>query len=438
MLSKLFNVDDAVKSFKKNKKILLSLSGGVDSVVLLDLLNKSIYKKNIFLLHINYNTDSHSSKSRALCLELSKIYNNKLFQINRFIDSSNFESKAREDRYKTLYAYSKKYNIDSIMTAHHYDDQIETLYMMKYIHKSNWVSMLGIREYYGKIYRPLLNVSKKSIYEYAKDKNLSWIEDDTNNNMKYLRNKVRHKLLPERKSKDLLIEKELISEHEKCKNLFKKTLLSINKDLDSKTLAKEHYITLNNDIIKYYDKSNIKILYQSALKKINARVFCSRSHWGNFYNFIKESSAGSKFYLSSNLIVFMDRNNHTILIDSYYNKINSLKKMKKIKINNFNIKLFDNTSICESDINYNITLPNTININDLFVRYWRPGDFCYSDYYKCNVKVKKLFINNKVSLINKLRTPILVNSNNKILAIPNLYNYKLNEECIKMLWEENE
>ena len=74
----------------------------------------------------------------------------------------NFEASAREKRYYELDKLSNKLDIPIIFTAHHLDDQIETLYM-KMLDKSDWISMIGIRNSMGKVKRPLLNLQKEVI-----------------------------------------------------------------------------------------------------------------------------------------------------------------------------------------------------------------------------------------------------------------------------------
>ena len=178
------------KNENKEPKILLSLSGGVDSVVLLDLVNKKFRnsKVKIYLLHVNYKVHKLSDEAELLCKKLAVKYNNKLILRTVVMDGKNFEHKARLYRYNILYKYAEIYNINTILTAHHYDDQIETLFMMKYIYKASWVSMMGIRENNNKLSRPLLKIKKDELYKYANKNNLLWIEDETNKDIKFLRN----------------------------------------------------------------------------------------------------------------------------------------------------------------------------------------------------------------------------------------------------------
>ena len=90
-----------------------------------------------------------------------------------FSTLANFESCARVRRYSELDNLSNKLNIPLIFTAHHLDDQIETLYM-KMLDKSDWISQIGIRHSLGKIRRPLLDVRKETIRKTAHNKKISY------------------------------------------------------------------------------------------------------------------------------------------------------------------------------------------------------------------------------------------------------------------------
>ena len=142
--------DKIYKSLKNNiytpntsNHILLAISGGLDSVVLLDILDKikCRYKilSNISLVYINYLTSSNSIHREKLCLELSKKYKYPLIIRKSYLDSKNFESNARNERYRYLEQISEINKINFILTAHHKNDQTETL-LMKYYDKSDWGS----------------------------------------------------------------------------------------------------------------------------------------------------------------------------------------------------------------------------------------------------------------------------------------------------------
>ena len=178
--------------------ILLSFSGGIDSTVLATLLVELRDKHSfeLTLIHFNHNAHKKSQQMNRFCQTFARKNNVDYYsRIFSFKKKVNFEACAREKRYSELEAISNKLEVSIVFTAHHLDDQIETLYM-KMLDHSDWISKIGIRDSLGKIKRPLLNLPKEVIRKTAKDRRLIWIEDPTNDDMSIRRNNVRKILLP--------------------------------------------------------------------------------------------------------------------------------------------------------------------------------------------------------------------------------------------------
>ena len=274
---------------KKNaqNRLFLAISGGVDSVVLLDILNhiKKKYSLYISLIHINYSMQEKSKESEKLCYDLASKYKINIISKKINIDRKNFESNAREIRYNLFNQYSEEFDFDYILTAHHRDDQIETLHM-KFLDNSDWLSFLGIRERYAKVLRPMLDISKKDIYYYAKKNNLKWIEDTSNVDTNYRRNNIRLKMLPEIYKNnpehiDFLIKKHL--EAIERTSILKKQI----KSFKAKYIIKinSQYIILSNRVIELSDKVAFKLFYQDLCRKyFNWPVYSTGKHWSGFHS----------------------------------------------------------------------------------------------------------------------------------------------------------
>ncbi|MDC0145116.1 tRNA lysidine(34) synthetase TilS, partial [bacterium] len=132
------NLDCLVSTLNKsNNKVIVSISGGIDSIVLLDVILK-IKKKlpiDLSLFHMNYDMHCNADKMQNLCIRIAnenklKIFTKKINSKNLF-KNTNLEAKARYVRYEKLSDICSKNKIDYILTAHHEDDQIETIYMHK-------------------------------------------------------------------------------------------------------------------------------------------------------------------------------------------------------------------------------------------------------------------------------------------------------------------
>ena len=185
------------KRFKYLKpKLLVSVSGGVDSMVLCDLLLK--LNLDFSIAHVNYKL---RGKESDLDENFVKNYANQkkinFYSISHDLStcSKSIQAKAREIRYNYLHKLKDDNKFDYILTGHHFDDNIETVFLNLRRGKKN-NSFLGIREKHNQLLRPLINFTKDEIKKYALEHNLSWRDDSTNKENKYERNKIRNLIIP--------------------------------------------------------------------------------------------------------------------------------------------------------------------------------------------------------------------------------------------------
>lgn len=171
---------------------IIAVSGGVDSVVLLDLLKKEPGLQ-LVIAHIDHGIRDDSEADQLFVKDLAK-QNNLLYEsIALHLKPNCSEQEARQQRYEFLQKCRKKYKADAIITAHHQDDVLETI-IINIIRGTGWRGLSSLRSH-QMLLRPLLHVSKKEIILYAQKNHLTWHEDSTNSNTKYLRNYVRHTMV---------------------------------------------------------------------------------------------------------------------------------------------------------------------------------------------------------------------------------------------------
>ncbi len=189
----------------------MAVSGGVDSVVLLDMLTKQPGLK-LIVAHFDHGIRPDSSKDRIFVANLSQKYNVPFEYETGNLGTSASEDQARTARYAFLRRVRKKYNADAIVTAHHQDDVIETMFIniLRGTKQKGLISLASKTD----IVRPLLAVSKRDITNYAKKHNLVWHEDSTNADTRYVRNWLRHTVLPRLSQAD---REHLVSLYEKTK-----------------------------------------------------------------------------------------------------------------------------------------------------------------------------------------------------------------------------
>ncbi len=180
-------------SVNKADKLLLAVSGGVDSMVMLDLCHQ--FGFNIEVAHINHSTrNGQSDKDAAFVLETCRKINIpchiRVLDYNQ-LSKGNFQSNARNARYSFFESIMTSQNIDYLATAHHMDDRWET-FVMNLNRKSGIAGLTSLKPKVDDIIRPLLAFTKQEIEKYSIDHSISFAEDASNNTDDYTRNKVRH------------------------------------------------------------------------------------------------------------------------------------------------------------------------------------------------------------------------------------------------------
>lgn len=187
-------------------KYVVAVSGGVDSVVLLNLLAR---QKDLELIvaHFDHGIRKESASDAKFVQRLANKYG-LTFEIQTGkLGKDASEAEARNKRYAFLKTVQQKYQAAAIITAHHQDDVIETSIIN--ILRGTGRRGLSSLKNRNNIFRPLLGFSKAQLISYAVDNKLKWREDKTNQDIKYLRNYVRHiivpKMLPEQRANWLTI-----------------------------------------------------------------------------------------------------------------------------------------------------------------------------------------------------------------------------------------
>ena len=168
---------------------IFAVSGGVDSVVLLDLLKKQ-HNITLVIAHVDHGIRKDSGVDAMFVEELANNSGYTYETTQLFLGNDTNEDLARQKRYEFLYRMQKKHQAAAIITAHHQDDMIETMFLniMRGTKRKGIASLQST----DTIIRPILYVPKRDIYNYAKAHNLQWREDSTNIDTAYARNNIRH------------------------------------------------------------------------------------------------------------------------------------------------------------------------------------------------------------------------------------------------------
>lgn len=193
------------------KRILLSISGGVDSICLLQLFIALEFDFEV--LHFNHGTRGEANLEeenfiKNLCRSMNKKLHLRTFDFS--LDASDFENRARGKRREVYHSF-----IESnywVYTAHHLDDSFEWS-LMQAFKQSSLQATLGIPVFAGGIVRPFMCVSKNQLLKFAKTQRLKWLEDESNNHQKFERNRLRIKVTSEIKKSYPQYLKHYVSRH---------------------------------------------------------------------------------------------------------------------------------------------------------------------------------------------------------------------------------
>ena len=181
-------------------QLAVAFSGGLDSTVLLHSTIKAHGKKNVHAFHVHHGIQKEADQWQAHCKAVAKKlgchFDTRNVKLNK---QSNIESQARNLRYEALTEMCQAHNIQDLLLAHHLDDQAETV-LIQLMRGAGLPGLSAMPQVKSKelihLWRPFLNMRRKDLEIYAKEHQLTWIEDPSNQDESYRRNAIRKSILP--------------------------------------------------------------------------------------------------------------------------------------------------------------------------------------------------------------------------------------------------
>lgn len=398
--------------FTKKSKILLAVSGGADSICLFFALKDLGY--DIQIAHCNFNLrDIESDQDEQFVKDIANKYSIryfvKSFNTLKFAEQNklSIQMAARQLRYDWFEELLVENNFSCIATGHHKDDSIET-FLINFIRGSGISGLCGIQMKNNNIVRPLLSLTRNQIEEFLTKKNIKYRNDSSNSDIKYLRNNIRHQLIPLLKEINPKIQETISNEIEMLNginNIFKEKVDDIRKSI----------------IIKREDLFIIKITDLLNIRNLEFILYDLLRPFGSFQvkNIINSLrlQSGKQFF----------SNTHCILIDRE-NVIISLKKTtnnKEIKIfrtdheismplymklsETSDLSIINNPLFAKFDLN-KLTFP-------LVLRKWKNGDKFIPLGMNNFKKVSDFFVDEKYTLNQKKEQWILCSEEDIIWII---------------------
>lgn len=385
-------------------KLLLAISGGLDSVVMTYLCHH--LKLNVSLAHCNFNlrpVESDADEEFVLALaddlDLDVFVENFETEIYAKEQAISIQMAARELRYQWFLELSEQLDFDYILTAHHADDNLET-FLINLTRGTGLEGLTGIPEVAGKIVRPLLPFSREALEAFAHKEKIEWREDATNASTKYLRNKLRHDVIPTLKQMNSQLLQNFqttISNLQDSQELIDDAVVKIQKKM---VTVDEDQIQL--DIKKLKKLSNPKAYLYQLLKDFNFTA------WDDVVNLLNAQSGKQVFSSTHRLI--KDREFLLLCeLDVASEEYSLTVQREDEEVDTpFGKLTFENvTAISEPSKNKIYVDADSLKY-PLTIRKWEEGDLFYPLGMKGKKKLSKYFKDEKLSLIDKENVWLLI------------------------------
>lgn len=414
-------------TYAPDLKLLLATSGGLDSMTLLHLLHET--DQPFEVAHCNFQlrgeeSDGDQTLIEKTCEQLNIPLHVKTFDTDSFSKENKLgtQEAARELRYTWFNEVLSSRNLDLITTAHHADDQAETI-VMNFLRGSGPAGLSGMQVLKGNRFRPLLSFKKQAIAEYASKHQIQFREDSSNQSKKYRRNHIRLDIIPSLTEINPNLVDTLASQGaimQEIQDLTKATLPSLVESIDhSKTIDIEKLLSTSFPILilgEIFREDNL-----SREQLIEIRNLC-------------DSQSGA-YFESGSLRVSRDRDRL-----KYTRKETSIRQtetfasFEELAASRFKARILDPSEAkfagpseawFDAD---KITYP-------LILRSWSEGDRFQPLGMSGTQKISDLLVQKKVALSDKSKVTVLCMGED-ILWIPNLHSSekgKLTENTLRVL-----
>lgn len=401
-------------------KILLAVSGGVDSMVMTDLFVKSGYKFS--MAHCNFHLrGEESNRDEAFVREYAEKNNIELFvqdfDTYSYMDKEkkSLEMSARELRYDWFKRIAEENGFNYLATAHHADDSIET-FLINLLRGTGIAGLHGILPKSGYIIRPLLFVGRKKITEYSQRNNIDFVEDSTNKDTKFTRNKIRNEIVPLLKdispNFDVVLKKD-IERLRETEQVFRSVVDKTKKEILKK---KGDRVEISIEELKKLNPLHIfvyEILSEYGFNESNINAICDS---------LEDNSTSGKMFYSDTYRLLRDRKylfitkredesvSENYTIENYNTKIDRpislhLETLRDLRF----IRIPKEKSVAMFDYDL-LKFP-------LELRHWKPGDVFSPFGLHGKQKLSDFFTNQKYSIIDKERQWLLCSGDDIIWVV---------------------
>lgn len=409
--------------------VIVGVSGGPDSMCLLNLLMEARKSLDIKIVcaHVNHNVRAESSEEKIFVEKYCQ-KNNIIFEFMKIEEygDDNFHNEARSKRYSYFGSLIKKYGARYLFMAHHGDDLIETI-LMRIVRGSTlkgysgFSKVVNMGEYV--ILRPLIDVTKESIYNYDKKNKIPFVLDKSNEKDVYTRNRFRKYIVPEFKKEDPNV-------HQKFYK-FSRTLLEYNDYIDRVVLkkVKKLYVQKVLNIEEFLKEEHI--IQMKIINYILEHIYeddlmlITDKHAELLYNLIVSKRSNLKIHLPNGVVAVKEYSTCTVVkeecknnkYDVELNEFANLPNGKNIEVVKRSNIL--NNFVCRLDSS-EIKMP-------LHIRTRHNGDKISVKGMLGSKKINDIFIDEKIPMSDRESWPVVVDSTNKVIWLPGLKKSKFDK-----------
>ena len=418
---------DSVQSYFKNffiendinlaeDKYLLAVSGGIDSMVLFDLFLKN--NINFSVASCNFqlrgkDSDNDLKFVENICIKNSINFYSTVLDVDKLSTMRKISTQmaARELRYDFFKKILEKYKYSYIVTAHHLDDNIETI-IFNFIKSTGYKGLVGIPFNKNKILRPLINISKEEIEDYAVSNNISWRLDKSNNSNKYSRNKIRNEVIPLLKEINPSLGKSLTESLKRIQKLSHDIKPRIDLFIQKFVDFKDDYINIKKDFIDDIEKYEILLFDFFHDYGFN---------YSQIENIIKSLKAkNQKKFISLNYELIIERKSIFIITKDFLVKTRyESKEIENIVLPFFNlsVKKYKKSLFTLNKSNNNAQLDFDKITYPICIRNYKKGEKFLPLGMRKNKKISDFLSDKKINYIIKLRQCVITDSTDSVLWV---------------------
>ena len=392
---------------------LVAFSGGLDSVVLAQSMAYLAERHDfaVTLGHVNHHLRPEADREEVFCREFSARlglpFRAAVLNPEQRKGES-VEAWARRERYTALERMRREAGAGWILTAHHADDQAETV-LMRLVQRAPLLSLAGIRPRRDRILRPLLSVTKEQLRAWAESEALEWVEDPSNTDRRFLRNRLRHGLLAaimaedERARETLLGLARLAQGYETHCTAAAGELAGLAAEGPLPATAElpvEALLAVEEDIFKLAVRSVVE-------RFLGAHIQMSSPHWQNFRHFVRAGTVGKVFKLPGSIQALFDRGR----LIFYHTGQASAPEPCPLEPGR--------TRWGHHDFVVTAT-DHTAGTTDLWLRSWRSGDRARMMPGRHARLVSDIYVNARLSRLEKTHWPLVVTRQDEVVWLPGL------------------